>query len=558
MTDTRALKSTNNESGTNSQLISTSEVATIHVTPIPDKATGIIVMQPGTTYEEHIYYREKDAVLGTLSGLVRDIENQNGGVGREHQANSPWETLQSVRFVNNLVDIIQEGFQEEMNEVTYVSGTSFTVKTNRSAFYTLGRILRLDGAIAIVDVNSTYSAGTGLTTVVVVGTVPNPLVKVEFDLKTKGYTDDSATGAEINTGISKTKKITPKALADSNYTLIDFFKRDIKFSAKTVSAAADRYTILSPNLMLTYFNSKQYRLPSQVALDLSVQATWDTITGTDYRTAVNRIGKDFYIYACAPVSGTIPTLLVSSNATNPSGFTTVTSKKIAGFHCLGIAVGTIAGHTLTGYVAGDILPQSVWDLNFKPQSATEGMVYDSGTGKWVDIYLVSVASGELASIYGATIADGASTPAFHWYKFAQWLSRLKKKLPDQHEFMSLSLGANQGTNITGSADPGTTGGHTDTAGRRMISNIGCEDTCGVLWQWGRDRGGGQSAAAFANAYDGNDTGVAGQHYLAPNCVIFGGDWAGVYCGSRGSYWSNGPLILAASIGARGVSEPVAL
>lgn len=334
------------------------------------------------------------------------------------------------------------------------------------------------------------------------------------------------------------------------------YQRDVRISAKTVSVAADRYTILSPNKMLVSINAVQYYLPVQIALDLSVSATWDSIA-TDYRTAANRIGKNFYIYACVPVSGLAPAIIISANNSAPTGYNTTTSLKIGGFHCLGIAVGTISGHTLTGYVAGDILPQSVWDLKFKPQSAPEGMVYDSGSGKWVDIYLASVSSGELASIYGATIADGTSSPAFHWYKFAQWFSRLKKKLPDQTEFMSLSMGANQSTNITGSADPGTTGGHTDTAGRRMISNIGCEDSCGVLWQWGRDRGGGQTAEAWANAYDGNDAGVGGQHYLAPNAVLFGGDSAaGVVCGSRGAYWSVSPMYLAASLGARGVSEPV--
>lgn len=44
------------------------------------------------------------------------------------------------------------------------------------------------------------------------------------------------------------------------------------------------------------------------------------------------------------------------------------------------------------------------------------------------------------------------------------------------------------SNIKGSSDPNTTGGHVDTAGRRMISNIGLEDCCGVLWQFAMDLG----------------------------------------------------------------------
>ena len=332
------------------------------------------------------------------------------------------------------------------------------------------------------------------------------------------------------------------------------YERDIAFAAKPVGVAADRYKILSPNRMFVYFNSKQFYLSSQATLDLSLEATWDSVA-TDYRVAATRAGLDFYIYACNTATRT-PDILVSVNSSAPTGYNTTTSKKIGGFHCLCVAVGTIASHTLTDYLAGDVLPQSVYDLKFMPESAPEGMVYDSGTGKWVDIYLASVSGTTLISLNGGTIADGASAVKFHWYKFVQWLGRQKKKLPNQAEFMALSYGANQGTNITGDADPGTTTGHTDSVGRRMISNIGCEDCCGVLWQWGRDRGGGQSAASWADAYDANDdAGSLGQHYLAPNCVLFGGDWDDdVGCGSRGSVWDNGPLLLYSGIGARGLSE----
>lgn len=332
------------------------------------------------------------------------------------------------------------------------------------------------------------------------------------------------------------------------------YERDAAFMAKTVSVAADRYKILFPNRMFIYFNSKQFYLSSQATLDLSLEATWDSVA-TDYRVAATRAGLDFYIYACNTATRT-PDILVSVNSSAPTGYNTTTSKKIGGFHCLCVAVGAIGGHTLTGYLAGDVLPQSVWDLKHMPISDPEGMVYDSGTGKWVDIYLASVSGSALVSINGGTIADGASAVKFHWYKFVQWLGRQKKKLPDQAEFMALSYGANQGTNITGDANPATTTGHTDSVGRRMISNIGCEDTCGVLQQWGRDRGGGQSAAELVNAYDVNDdAGSLGQHYLAPNCVRFGGYWAdGVACGSRCSSWNRGPLSLFSNDGARGLSE----
>ena len=333
------------------------------------------------------------------------------------------------------------------------------------------------------------------------------------------------------------------------------YERSRKWAQKGSDTAANRRTLVSPDLMTVNINNGGYGLAAAVELDVNTAGNWDTTSGTDYTDPANRAGKNFYCYACIPVSGTVPVLKLSVNATVPTGYTASNSRKVCGFHALCVAVGAISGHTLTGYLAGDILPQSVWDLKHKPASNPEGMVYDNGTNKWVDIYLSSVASGELASVNGGTIADGVSATAFHWYKLAQWYSRVKKRMLYQHEFVSASLGANQGTNITGSADPNTTTGHTDTAGRRMISNIGCEDTCGVLYQWGSDSLSG-GADAWANAYDGNDTGVAGQHYRPANRVILGGAWDdGARCGSRCADGRHSPLDLYSYFAGRGCAEP---
>jgi hypothetical protein len=186
------------------------------------------------------------------------------------------------------------------------------------------------------------------------------------------------------------------------------------------------------------------------------------------------------------------------------------------------------------------------------------MVYDPGTDTWVDIYLASWDGSHLVTANGGTIADGGSSPAFHQYKFSQLFGRQKKMLPRQDDFVSFSLGSPQGVNISGSADPGTAGGHLATDGKRIVSLIGVEDATGVLWQWGREAGATNDVgAAYANAYDANDINVAGQHYEAPNRPLFGGNWGtGALCGSRGSYWSYPALRLNATIGGRGVAEPL--
>ena len=288
------------------------------------------------------------------------------------------------------------------------------------------------------------------------------------------------------------------------------------------------------------------RIAAQTLL-LSTEANWDVAT---YATAANRAGKDFYVYA--KKSGGV---ILSINATYPTGYTALNTRKIGGFHCLAVSVGVISDHTLSGYVAGDILPRTVWD-RFNRSSARQEGTFLSSAGVWIDIYLPSVSGSNLVSVNGGTIADGVSAPAFHCYKFEQWFARQGMKSISQLEFFAATQGANQGTNIAGSADPTTTTGHTDTAGRRMISNEGMEDGCGVLWQWSRDQGGISSAAAWANAYDGNDAGVGGQHYNAPYRGLLGGSWAnGVICGSRGSTWIKDPLSLISDDSGRGVAEP---
>ena len=304
-------------------------------------------------------------------------------------------------------------------------------------------------------------------------------------------------------------------------------------------------TLNIPNIF-AFVNTTFVNITS-VSININATTYWDNST---YATPANRAGKDFYIYVLS--DGTIK---LSINSTYPTGSDANNSRKIGGFHTLCNSVGTISGHTLSGYVTGDILPRSVWDLYNRAVAGNEGMVKNPN-GKWVDIYLPSWNGTKLVSVYGGTIADGASSPAFHCYKFEQKFGEIGKDTISQRNFVVASLGSNQSTNVTGSNDKGTTGGWTDTAGRRMISNIGCEDMCGLMWQWCSDTGGYTSGSSWANAFDGNDSGVGGQHYGAPYRGLLGGSWgSGAICGSRGSYWIDSVLGLYSDVSARGCSEP---
>lgn len=324
---------------------------------------------------------------------------------------------------------------------------------------------------------------------------------------------------------------------------------DQSFMAKPVSVAADRYKFLTPNVVQSDVGGVSLSLSSQATLDLSLEATWDTITGTDYRTASNRAGKDFYIYLCQPGSGTAPVVKVSANATTPSGYTAANSRKVGGFPCLCVAAGTLSGHPANGYVAGDIIPIGVWDLKFRAANGNNaGMAYVAPLDTWIDIYLASGTGASTASVNGGTISDTRT-----WLDFVDDGAAVKKRMLRDYEFQIAAAGSNEETNIAGSADPGTTGGHSDTASRRMISNYFLEDCCGALWQWLDE----QSFQPGSGSVGWKDVvgGTKGQIYLiADNAdvkLIAGGYWsAGALCGSRSRGAGSSRWAANASIGCR--------
>jgi hypothetical protein len=259
----------------------------------------------------------------------------------------------------------------------------------------------------------------------------------------------------------------------------------------------------------------------------------------------------------------LPTSIASGATPSSSN-----SRKIAGFHCLCVSVGTISGHDLTGYIAGDILPRSVWDLFKKPVSAPEGMVL-SKDGMWVDIYLPSWNSG-LVSAYGGTVVNGdfstGSAPYdFHWYNFVEEFHKVNKRLCWQSEFIGFATGSNQETNIYGSGAQPSAGGHLDTASRRMISDIGVEDCAGAFWQWSLDAAAEFTTTGWAVTdvpsqtgkvpLDGAESIGRGQFYKDPNRALLGGYWgSGSAGGSRSSWWNYSPLYLNASFSGRAVAE----
>ena len=182
-------------------------------------------------------------------------------------------------------------------------------------------------------------------------------------------------------------------------------------------------------------------------------------------------------------------------------------------------------HPLSGFAAGDILPESIWSLTWHPECLFEdAMVYDKDTDIAVDIYLQSGKGLNTRSTYNV-----AHTISRQQWNHQEDMRQVGKRLLRDFEFTSAAIGSNEKTNIYGSADATNVGGHKDTANRRMISAIGCEEMAGYLWQW-LDELAPTGGSAWA---DNDGHGSFGQQYGDPYALLAGGYWNGAAsCGSR--------------------------
>lgn len=225
-------------------------------------------------------------------------------------------------------------------------------------------------------------------------------------------------------------------------------------------------------------------------------------------------GTDYHVYAVAASDNA--SLVVSKNATYPDGATATNSRRIGGFHTLCADVGALqnTNHKLYGFMAGGILPQSVHDLLHRPRTCVpQGMVFDPSTKTWVDIYMQSGTGTNTKSMYQGTV-----TKSRMWDYHSEDLALVGKRMLRDQEFTSAAWGTIPYRAVMGAVDPITTGGKVNTDGKRIISDIGCEDMAGCYWQW-LDEGG-----CYSGTYAYADAGGQGQQYLPDFKMLSGGTW----------------------------------
>jgi hypothetical protein len=228
-------------------------------------------------------------------------------------------------------------------------------------------------------------------------------------------------------------------------------------------------------------------------------------------------------------------LVATTDHTSPP---TANARKIGGFHYApgGNATGTSGGNT-----TAQINEYSFWDLNFRPSCLDPRGMTLVGGGFWVDIYLTGVdAITNGSSKFNVTMADGSSPPkvptmfggdgtttygSYTWFEAQELATAFGKRTLTQLEFMSAAYGTTEASSV--GTDQVST-----VLNAAYTSKWGVIQAAGVLWVWGRDRGGPAAAASWNANTEGR-----GSEYNAPNAVLFGGNWGnGSDAGSRCSRW----------------------
>lgn len=126
-----------------------------------------------------------------VSGNTITIERgvYNGGVGSEHQANSPYEQRFIQKDWDAVVDAIESGYltEDSIFDLTQVNSSSFTISdVDRTDFATEGRRIRLNGNVYCTVASSSF--GSGDTTVnIKETTVPASITSLEWAISPQGF-----------------------------------------------------------------------------------------------------------------------------------------------------------------------------------------------------------------------------------------------------------------------------------------------------------------------------------------------------------------------------------
>ena len=262
-------------------------------------------------------------------------------------------------------------------------------------------------------------------------------------------------------------------------------------------------------------------------------------------------GKDYSIFL-VPDGEKNVAIKISLNKTAPVGYDTVNTRRIGGFHTECKDVGTVQnGNAMNGWLAGDIIPNSVWTLWHKPLIASpSGARYVPERDAWKTIYSQSGTLENTVFEYGATTTRSRSA----WDHEVD-LGLVGWEFPTSIDFTISELGIVPLKAVNGKAESSctTAGGWVNENNIRMVTSGGDESTCGGLWtilqEYGPCGGSGWNTSGVNSI-------TSPRQYGSINRFLGGGAWAySGYAGPSSRYGANSALDTRASVGARGWSRP---
>lgn len=342
------IKVTNNELGTITATLATGEVASLHLTPVPDKAPGIIVLSPGTSEEEHIYYGSKDAESGIVSELVRDISNLNGGDGREHVNGAPWETMITSEYLNRLIDMIKTEHNDDGShaDVSLEESTDFLVEHNQNGTHKIndGWIVA-DGDWTAIDTNS-IAVSADLTGVIQKGDkiklTNNSAVKYFYVITTPVF------GTNTTFDVTGEVDLVAGAITLPFFSKIDspqgFKKGEIWYKARTKRTSTQTFN--DNTVTKVQLNSE----------DFDPNSNFDSVTNYRYTAPISghyEIGYQAMIY------DTASSLVECSILIYKNGVAAISNKQVNNASAPGLLF-TITGVTSLFLNKGDYIELFAW------------------------------------------------------------------------------------------------------------------------------------------------------------------------------------------------------
>ena len=263
-------------------------------------------------------------------------------------------------------------------------------------------------------------------------------------------------------------------------------------------------------------------------------------------------GKNYALYLVPNETYTGVELKVSLNQTAPDGYSPLDTRRIAGWHTECADVGTVtwdSNHPLSGWLAGDILPQSVWTLYHRPYAPpAAGVVYvECGRPFWRTIYDHSGTLETTNFEYGGTITRNRT-----FYGHFKDMAAVGFSLPTYEQAALSGIGCEELKAVMGKAESSitTAGGHINESSHRIVSRVGAEDCVGCTWK-------PTTIAAIGGSGWNTDASVGVHQYGNVQLLRVGGNWGDSgFAGPLATSGNSSALSVAAFVASFGVSYPL--